>query len=98
MSREAGKNRRDRSISARRARRRVPARSTAPRRASRAPATSQEAAARRFPPTYFADDRRELPSFALVVIGHQPLEQANAIARAPALVDVGFRRTHGGAG
>src|SRR5882757_10302783 len=93
MSRAAETNRRDRSIDAHRARRRAPARSIARPPASRAPAISPGAAAARFPATCSAGDRTGLRSF-FVVIRDQPLQQANAKARAPALIDLGFRRPH----
>src|SRR6185369_9694399 len=98
MSRAAGRNRRDRSTDAHPAHRRVPPRSTAPRRASRARAISREEAATRSLPSCFADGRTALQSFALVMICHQTIQEADAVAASPALVDVGLRRAHGGAG
>src|SRR5207237_2738100 len=99
MLHAAETNRRCRSTDARRAPQRVPARSTAPPPASRARAISRATAATRFPATCFADGRTALPSFfGFVMIGHQPLQQANAVARAPAVIDVGLRRPHRGAG
>src|SRR5208337_3931335 len=95
--RAAKTNRRDRSTNARRARQRAPAMSTARQPANHAPAIFRARAAKRFRATCFADGKIELPSsLCFVILRDQPLEQANAIARTPALTDVGFRRAHRG--
>src|SRR5260221_13573257 len=71
--------------------------STAPPRASHVPAIFRARTATRFQATCFAGDRTELPSsLCFVVIRNQPLEQANAKSRTPALIDVGLRRAHRG--
>src|SRR5260221_4112546 len=71
--------------------------STAPPRASHVPAIFRARTATRFRATCFAGDRTELPSsLCFVIIRDQPLQQANAKPRAPALIDVGFRRAHRG--
>src|SRR5205823_5713055 len=90
-------NRHDRSTDAHPAHPRAPPKSTAPPPASRAPAISRAATATRLPATCSAGDRIELPSFlGFVAVPHQPIEQANAVARCPALVDLRLRRPHRG--
>src|SRR6202012_5614640 len=64
------------------------------------------AAATRSPPTCSANGRTALRSSGrfnfrwsfLVIFRHQPVEQANTEAGAPALVDLVLRRAHCGAG
>src|SRR5258708_20027770 len=71
--------------------------STAPQRTSHVPVIFPARTATRFQATCFAGDRTELPSsLCFVVIRNQPLQQANAKPRTPALIDVGFRRAHRG--
>src|SRR5262249_58490583 len=87
----------DKSTNARRAPQRAPARSTARPRASRAQGISRAAAAEQFPQTCFASDRIVLQSsLTLVVVRDEPVQQANAIARAPALIDFALRCSHRG--
>src|SRR5262245_30104186 len=89
--------RRYRSTNAHRAPRCAPPMSTAPPPASRAPAILPAAAATRSRATCSANGRTGLRSLlALVMVGHQPIEQAHAIAGAPAVVDLGLRRAHRG--
>src|SRR5437764_14900147 len=86
---------RDRSTNMRRAPQCAPPMSTARQHASRAPAIFPATAAKRFRETCFAGGRKGLPSsLRFIIVRDQPLEQPNAIARAPALIDVGFRRPH----
>src|SRR3979490_1211434 len=88
-------NRRDRSTNERRARPHAPATSTARQRASRAPAIFPARAATRFRATCFADGKTELPSsLCFVILRYQPLQQANAVTRTPAVIDFRFRRAH----
>src|ERR1700722_11307007 len=102
MWRAARTNRRGRSTDAHRAHLCALAMSTAPRRASHAPATSRAVAAERFRASCPANGRTELPSsgsqlfFGFVIFRDQPFQQPNAIPRAPALIDLGFRRAHRG--
>src|ERR1700730_2639401 len=94
--RAAKRNRRDRSTNGHRARRPAPAMSTAPPPASHAPAISRATAATRSRSSCPADGRIELQSsLCFVMLRDQPLQQANAKARTPALIDFGFRRAHG---
>src|ERR1700753_2784070 len=95
MWRAAGTNRRDSSTDGRRAHRHVPATSPAPPRASRARAIFRAAAAARSPPTCSANGRTGLRS-SLVVIRNQAIEQAHAVTRSPALVDLRLARAHRG--
>src|SRR6202166_5289685 len=93
-------NRRDKSTDGRRAPRCALPTSTARQPANPAPAIFRARAARRFRATYPADGRTELPSSGIqlflgfVIFRDQPLQQANAIARTPAVIDLGFRCAH----
>src|SRR5262249_28286214 len=99
--RAEGSCRRERSTTARRAPRSAPPRPPAPPRASRARAISRSARAAPARAAGAAGGRtasRSWRASLLVILGDQPFEQAHAETRAPALVDVGLRRAHGGAG